>query len=93
LDKGKYIELIDPTLIVETISARRYRIPKELEEVHAYHPNYKALIELKESMALQLIKPKILKVQLFNKQKGKCAMCNDYLLKTDNFDTIALEGE
>jgi len=92
-DKGKYIELVDPTIIVETISARRYRIPGTLETVHAYHPNYKALIELKESMALLSVKPRILKVELFKRQKGKCAMCKGRLLETEVVDYIGLNGE
>jgi hypothetical protein len=79
--------------VVETISARRYRIPKELEKVHAYHQDYEKLIELNESTALLSVKPRILKVELLKKQKGKCAMCNVRLLDTETFDTIALEGE
>lgn len=91
-EKGKYIELIDPSLIIETISARRYRIPKELETVHAYHPDYEKLIQSNLSMAFNSVKnTKILKVKLLKKQKGRCAMCKRYLIDTEN--VIPLDGE
>ena len=35
---GKRIELVNPTQVVSTLSARSNRLPKELELVHAYHP-------------------------------------------------------
>ena len=91
--EGKYIELLDPTLIVETISARRYRIPKFMETVHAYHPDYKKLIEFNQSLALESVKnTKTLKIKLLKKQKGRCAMCKEYLLETENSMEINYEG-
>jgi RNA-directed DNA polymerase len=89
---GKYIELIDPTIVIETISARRYRIPKDLETVHAYHPLYSKLIDFNQKMAIESVKnTKTLKLKLFKKQKGRCAMCKEYLMVKGNM--ISLDGE
>ena len=81
---GKTIELVDPTIIVSTISARDYRIPKALELIHAYHPEYSKLIESNLKTNFLAIKAtKSLKSKLLIKQKGMCSICNNTLLDTE----------
>jgi len=81
---GKTIELVDPTIIVSTISAREYRIPKALELIHAYHPEYSKLIESNLKTNFLAIKAtKTLKSKLLIKQKGMCSICNNTLLDTE----------
>ena len=81
---GKTIELVDPTIIVSTISAREYRIPKALELIHAYHPEYYKLIETNLKTNFLAIKAtKTLKAKLFIKQKGMCSICNNTLLDAE----------
>jgi RNA-directed DNA polymerase len=84
---GKYIELVDPTIIIETISAKRYRIPSELETVHAYHFDYEKIILNNQRLAVEsVIKTGTLKLKLFKKQNGLCAMCKEYLImNTEDF--------
>lgn len=78
---GKSIELVNPTQIVPTMSAMGYRIPKELESVHAYHPLINKLIEHNITVGLRALKTnKTTKVILLSKQKGKCGMCGENLL-------------
>jgi len=38
--EGKTIELLEPTIVVDTISARRYCLPDNLGLIHAYHPEF-----------------------------------------------------
>jgi RNA-directed DNA polymerase len=90
---GKYIELIDPTVIIETMSARRYRIPSKLETVHAYHPDYEQIILNNQRLAVEsVIKTGTLKLKLFKKQNGLCALCKEYLIM-DGEDFMPLPGE
>ena len=72
---------MNPTQVVATISPKRYRIPKELELVHAYHPNYKELVEFNTKMSIDNLKGNTTtKIKLLIKQKGKCGMCGETLL-------------
>jgi 5-methylcytosine-specific restriction endonuclease McrA len=78
---GKSIELVNPTQVVPTMSAMGYRIPKELESVHAYHPLINKLIEHNNKVGLRVLKTnRTTKVILLTKQKGKCGMCGESLL-------------
>jgi hypothetical protein len=73
------------------MSARRYRIPSKLETVHAYHPKFEKLIEHNQLLAIQsVLKTGTLKVKLFKKQKGRCAMCKDYLMDKES---MSFQGE
>jgi RNA-directed DNA polymerase len=82
---GKTIELIDPTTVVGTLSAKQYRIPSALETVHAYHPDYRKLIEFNQKMSLEVLKEiKTLKSKLLIRQKGVCGICKEPLLKLEN---------
>jgi len=82
---GKTIELIDPTTVVGTLSAKKYRIPSALETVHAYHPDYRKLIEFNKKMSLEALKEiKTLKSKLLIRQKGRCGICKESLLKLEN---------
>jgi len=69
------------------MSARRYRIPSELETVHAYHPDYEKIILNNQRLAVEsVIKTGTLKLKLFKKQNGRCGMCKDYLnMNTEEF--------
>ncbi len=78
---GKTIELVNPTQVVATLSPKRYRIPKALELVHAYHPEYEKLIEFNTKISIENLKSnQTTKIQLLVKQKGKCDMCGETLL-------------
>jgi 5-methylcytosine-specific restriction endonuclease McrA len=48
---GKTIELLNPTKIIATIRAGQYRIPENLELIHAYHPNSDQLTEFNFTMS------------------------------------------
>jgi 5-methylcytosine-specific restriction endonuclease McrA len=75
------------------MSARRYRIPSKLETVHAYHPDYEQIILNNQRIAVEsVIKTGTLKLKLFKKQKGLCAICKDYLI-TDTDDFMPFPGE
>ena len=72
---------MNPTQVVATISPKRYRIPQKLELVHAYHPDYKDLVEFNTKMSIEnLIGNSTTKIKLLIKQKGKCGMCGMTLL-------------
>lgn len=77
---GKYIELVNPTQIVSTMSSKLYRIPKDLELIHAYHPDYEKLIEFNNKLSIESLKLNKTKLKLFISQKGKCTMCSQSLL-------------
>ena len=78
---GKIIELLNPTKVVSTLSAARYRIPERLELVHAYHEKYEELIDFNYAMSKQAMKDNTsFKAKLFIKQKGRCGICGSSLL-------------
>jgi len=74
------------------MSAKRYRIPAKLEKVHAYHPEYEKLILNNQRLAVEsVIKTGTLKSKLFKKQKGRCGLCKEFLMDSEDF--MPLEGE
>lgn len=78
---GKTIELVNPTQVVSTLSPKRYRIPKALELVHAFHPEYEKLIEFNAKISMESLKTNPTnKTKLFIKQEGKCDLCGETLL-------------
>nr|ATI20212.1 group II intron reverse transcriptase/maturase [Juglanconis oblonga]ATI20374.1 group II intron reverse transcriptase/maturase [Juglanconis oblonga] len=81
---GKRIELVNPTQVTATLSAKLNRIPKGLELVHAYHPSYVELIEFATKISITSLKMnQTTRLKLFIKQKGKCYMCGETLLDDD----------
>lgn len=63
------------------MSPKRYRIPKELELVHAYHTDYNKIIDFNIKVSLENLKSNpTTKVKLLTKQKGMCGMCGMTLL-------------
>jgi len=82
LKGGKRIELINPTKITSTISADEYRLPKELEIIHAYHPRYKEILEFTRKVNFLSIKEtSTFKSKLLKNQKGLCSVCHLTLLE------------
>lgn len=78
---GKFIEMVNPTHVVATMSPNKYRIPRELEMIHAYHPKYEKLIEFNERLSIESLSSNVTnKVKLLVNQKGKCKMCGLTLL-------------
>lgn len=81
---GKRIDLLNPTRVVPTISAREFRLPKKLELVHAFHPQYMELVEHNAELSHKIMKESgTLKSKLFTKQKRLCSLCGDSLLDFD----------
>lgn len=81
---GKRIELVNPTQIAATLSAKHYRIPKELEVVHAYHTLHEKLIKFTTDLSIMSLKMnQTTKIKLLIKQKGKCHMCGETMLSED----------
>lgn len=75
------MELVNPTQTVATLSPKLYRIPKSLELVHAYHPDYEKLIEFNTKMSIKNLEMnQTTKTRLFVRQKGKCSVCGLSLL-------------
>lgn len=82
---GKSIELVNPTQVVATMSPKRYRIPKELEQVHAFHPEFEKLIDFNTKLSIKSLElNKTTKIKLLIKQRGKCDMCGGSLLSEAN---------
>ena len=80
-DKGKTIDMVNPTQIVATMSSRLFIIPKRLENIHAYHPEYQKLIDHNLKLSIQSMETnQTNKIKLLKKQKGLCPMCNSTLL-------------
>ena len=78
---GKIIELLNPTKVVSTVTASRYRIPERLELVHAYHDKYEELIDFNYGMSKQAMKDNTsFKAKLLINQKGRCGICGTSLL-------------
>lgn len=78
---GRIVELVNPTQVVTTMSPKHYRIPKSLELVHAYHPNYEKLVEFNIKTSLQSMEMnQTTKTKLYVKPKGKCSVCGLSLL-------------
>jgi 5-methylcytosine-specific restriction endonuclease McrA len=79
---------VNPTQTVATISPKRYRIPQKLELVHAYHPDYKEIVEFNTKISIDNLKENATtKIKLLIKQKGKCGMCEETLLnETGEFE-------
>lgn len=78
---GKTIELLNPTQIVGTVSAGRYRLPRDLELIHAYHPDHKKLMDFNLSMSrLAMQGNTSYKAKLLIRQKGLCELCGNTLL-------------
>ena len=75
---------MNPTQIVSTMSPKKYRIPKDLEMVHAYHPLSEELVKFNTKLSIENLKlNQTTKLKLFTKQKGICEMCNQTLLNSD----------
>lgn len=87
---GKTIELLNPTKIIATIRAGQYRIPENLELIHAYHPNSDQLPEFNFTMSkLAMQGNSAYKAKLLIRQKGLCGLCGTTLLDEKgefNFD-------
>jgi RNA-directed DNA polymerase len=67
------------------MSPKLYRIPKELELVHAYHPEFEKLIDFNTKLSIKsLQRNRTTKIKLLIKQKGKCDMCGGSLLNDAN---------
>lgn len=82
---GKCIELVNPTQVVATMSPKQYRIPKELELVHAYHAEFEKLIDFNTKLSIKSLQlNKTTKIKLLIKQEGKCDMCGGSLLNEAN---------
>lgn len=78
--EGKFIELLNPTKIIATLSASRYRLPLELEDIHAFHPDCSQIIEFNQKIQFTAIKDTpTLKSKLLSKQKGLCFECKTSL--------------
>jgi len=78
---GKTIELLNPTQIIATIRAGRYRIPEALELIHAYHPQSDRLIDFNYSMSKLVMQGNnSYKAKLLIRQKGLCGLCETTLL-------------
>jgi 5-methylcytosine-specific restriction endonuclease McrA len=61
--------------------AKMYRIPRALELVHAYHPDYTKLLDFNFKNSVEAMKETgTLKAKLLNKQKGICTLCHHSLL-------------
>lgn len=78
---GKSIYLLDPSKIYETLSAKHFIIPKKLENIHAYSPDFMKLVEFQTNLNLLAINIKLptLKPQLTKKQNGICVVCNELI--------------
>ena len=67
------------------MSPKQYRIPKELELVHAYHAEFEKLIDFNTKLSIKSLQlNKTTKVKLLIRQKGKCDMCGGSLLNEAN---------
>ena len=63
------------------MSPKRYRIPKEIELVHAYNPDFMKILDFNIKISLENLKANPTnKVKLLIKQKGLCGMCGMTLL-------------
>lgn len=81
---GRTIELVNPTQVVTTMSPRLYRIPKSLELVHGYHPEYEKLVEVNSKLSIKSLEMnQTTKTKLYVKQKGKCSECGLPLFNED----------
>ena len=59
-------------------------LPKKLDHIHAFHPDYQQLIDHNQNVSFQVLKESpTLKSKLLIKQKGLCYFCNTNLLGTD----------
>lgn len=80
-EDGKTIELLNPTKIIASVRAGRYRIPEKLELIHAYHPDNEKLIDFNFSMSkIAMQGNNSYKAKLLIRQKGKCGLCGTTLL-------------
>ena len=83
-EEGKKIELLNPIRVITTLSANEYILPKKLDHIHAFHPDYQQLIDHNQNVSFQVLKESpTLKSKLLIKQKGLCYFCNTNLLGTD----------
>jgi RNA-directed DNA polymerase len=79
--EGKTTYLIDPTVVVNTISGIKFNIPDEIKDIHAYDKDYFKLIEFQtQANFLSLGKDESYKGKLFKSQKGICVICNKPLI-------------
>jgi RNA-directed DNA polymerase len=86
--EGKSTYLVDPTVVVETVSAIKFIIPNNLLPIHAYHKDYLKLIEFQtENNIRSLGKQESFKGKLYKSQNGNCTMCNRPLLVNSTLKT------
>jgi len=79
--EGKYIYLIDPTVVVSTVSAIRFLIPEKIININAFDINYLKLIEFQiGTNIMSLGKEESFKGRLYKKQNGYCEICKKPLL-------------
>lgn len=76
-DSRRIFFLQNPTNVSNIISARKYMLPKALRDIHAFHEKFHLVEENRLAVALLATdKLPTLKDKLFNKQKGKCMLCD-----------------
>ena len=69
-EEGKIIELLKPTRVINTMSANVYRLPKKIDHIHAFHPDYKKLIEHNQNVSFKVLKESpTIKSKILIKQK------------------------
>ena len=79
--EGKVTYLIDPTVVVNTVSGIKLVIPETIINIHAYDKDYLKLVEFQTQInCMSLGKEESYKGKLFKKQKGICVICNKPLL-------------
>jgi CRISPR/Cas system Type II protein with McrA/HNH and RuvC-like nuclease domain len=69
--------LQNPTNVSPIITARKYLLPVQLRNIHAFHQNLDKLIAQKLQVSLlESAKTPLLKDKLYYIQKGLCYICN-----------------
>ena len=80
-EEGKKTYLIDPTVVVNTVSGIKFNIPDRIKDIHAYDKNYLKLVEFQtQTNFLTLGKEESYKGKLYKSQKGICVICSKPLI-------------
>jgi RNA-directed DNA polymerase len=89
----KKIHLVNITTISQLISSKFYIIPKNLEHVHAYHPDYMKLIDFNANVNLKTMGTNSsFREKLLKKQNHLCDHCG-LLLHSSIIDSEQYLGE
>ena len=85
LNKSKIIYLVDVSNISQLLSSKYFILPKNIQQIHGYHPNYMKLVTFNTNLKLKSAGlNSSFKERLLKKQNNLCSYCNESLSESES---------